>query len=235
MTAGASERVSIPVGWLWLIRLICPVLGVGLAFAVRPVVGWLVSTVSSAPGPLRLAAEIPTTWLVPTLAVVGIAVGYWLSEQAKRDSLALTVDDESLVTAHRDSERYIQRSQVGSVFTDPGDFVVLDPHGREIFRAPATDLPEGNLAAALRRHGYPWRGNSDPHEAEYHRWIDGHPDLDQETNALLRARRRARDSGNRAEAEEIHAQLQDHGIIVRDRDKTQEYRRLTDTSKDSAP
>lgn len=59
-------------------------------------------------------------------------------------------------------------------------------------------------------------------------------DLDQETNALLRARRRARDSGNRAEAEEIHAQLQDRGIVVRDRDKTQQYRRLTDTSKDPA-
>ncbi|MGH3916286.1 MAG: CysS/YqeB C-terminal domain-containing protein, partial [Pseudonocardiaceae bacterium] len=59
--------------------------------------------------------------------------------------------------------------------------------------------------------------------------------LDHPTNALLRARRKALGSGNRVDAEEIHDQLQDHGIVVRDRDKTQQYRRLTQNTVNPTP
>ncbi|MGH3446007.1 MAG: YqeB family protein [Nocardioidaceae bacterium] len=224
-----------PVGWLWLFRLGCPAVGFGLGFAIHPVVRWAVGTLSFAPGPLRLAAGIPTPWLVPILTAVGIGVGYWIAAEAERDSLTLTVDDDSLVAEHRGTERYIQRSQIASIFTDPKDLVVLDPDGREIFRGPATDLPSDILAATLRRHDYPWHGTHDPHEADYQRWIDGHPDLGHWTNALLRARRNALGSDNGIEADEIHAQLPDRGIVVRDRNKRQQYRRLPDESNDPGP
>ncbi len=234
MTSATPDRVSMPVRYLWLLRLAGPAVGFGLGFAVEPLVRWATSTLHTAPTPLRLAAETPTPWLVPILTVIGAGAGYWLAEQAERDSLTVTVRADSLVTAHRDTERYIQRAHVGSVFTDPKDLVVLDPDGRETFRAPATDLPANRLATTLRRHGYPWHGTRDPHEADYQRWIDGHPDLDEQTNALLRARREALGSKNHTEASKIHTQLQDNGIVVRDRNKTQQYRRLTDNSKDPA-
>lgn len=232
MTSPAAERVSMPGIWLWLLRLGCAAVGCGVGFAVRPVVRWAVSTLSSAPGPLRLAAQIPTPWLAPILTVVGLGAGFWVSEEAKRDSLALTIDGEGLLAVHRDVERYIQRSQVDAVFTDPKELVVLGSDGHEMFRAPATDLSQDALADTLRRHGYPWKGNSDPHEADYHRWVDGHPDVDDRTNALMRARRDALGSDSRAEADNVLGQLQDRGIVVRDRDKTQQYRKLAGQNDD---
>lgn len=226
-----SDRVSMPVFWLWLFRLGCPAVGFTLGFVVGPFVRWATSFLSSVPGPLELAADIPRLWLVPILTVVGVAVGQWLAAAAVRDSLSVTVDADSVVTRHGDDERYIACSQVDSVFTDPKDLVVLGPDGREVFRGPATDLPANTLAEVFEKHGYPWLGRRDPHEAEYRKWIDGHPDLDPESNSLLRARRRALDSGKRAEADEIHERLQDRGILVRDRDKVQQYRFVEATSE----
>ncbi|MGH3913378.1 MAG: YqeB family protein, partial [Pseudonocardiaceae bacterium] len=133
MASTIPDRVSMPVGYLWLLRLGCPLVGFGLGFAIGPFVRWVAigpfvrwvsSILQSAPAPLRLAAEIPTPWLVPILTVIGIGAGYWLAQHAER-------------------------------------------------------------------------GTHDPHEADYRRWIDGHPDLDHPTNALLRARRKALGSGNR--------------------------------------
>ncbi len=125
------------------------------------------------------------------LTIVGVGVGYWLSYQAKQDSLTVLVQDESLTLSHGSTERYIPHSQVGGIFTDPKDLVVLATTGREAFRSRATDLPEQRLATALRRHGYPWNGTSDPHENQYRRWVDGHPNLEEHTHTLLRARQRA--------------------------------------------
>jgi hypothetical protein len=234
MRSADQDRVGMAAVWLWLLRLGCPAVGFALGFLVGPFVRWVTSFLSSVPGPLELAADIPRPWLVPILTVVGVAVGQWLAISAERDSLSVTVGPDSVVTTHRDSRRYISRSQVGAVFTDPKDLVVLGPDGREVFRGAATDLPVNTLAEVFAKHGYPWLGRRDPHEAEYRTWIDGHPDLPQESNALLRTRRRALESGKRAEAEEIHEQLQERGILVRDRDKAQQYRLIRATSDGSA-
>lgn len=226
MTSTTAARVSIPSGWLWLFRLGGAALGFGLAFAVRPVTDWLTDTLSIAPGPLRLAVQIPIPWLVAVLSVVGLGVGIWVAAEAQRDSLTLTVEGEGITVEHRDIERYLQRSRIGSMFTDPKELVVLDTDGLEIFRGPASDLPTSRLVATLRRYDYPWVGTTDPHEADYRRWVDGHPDLDETTNALLRARHQAVRSDDRTEAERLHDRIQANGIAVRDRDKKQEYRRL---------
>lgn len=224
-TTNNPDRVTMPAAWLWLIRLGCPVAGFGLGFLVRPLVEWTTSTLDSAPAPLRLAAEIPQVWLVPILTLAGLGAGLWIAAIAARDTLTVTVDGEGLTAEYGDTERYVQRDRIGSVFTDPKELVLLDPDGRELFRAPATDLPRSRLAAALRRHDYPWQGERDPHEDEYRRWLDGHPDLDEHANSLLRARRDALAAKDRAQADTLHSRLQDQGLAVRDRDRKQQYRR----------
>lgn len=226
MTA-SPDQVRMHAGYLWLLRLGCPLLGIAVGLTVKPLVRWTTRTLDSAPAPLRIAADIPTPWAIPILGILGAVAGYWLAQQAERDSLTVTVQPDHLITTHHDRERYIQRAQVSSAFTDPKDLVLLDAEGRELFRAPTTDLPKDQLADALRRHHYPWRGTRDPHEDEYRRWIDGHPDLDEQNHVLLRARHTALRSKNRDEAERIRTQLQDHGIVVRDRGKQQQYRPLT--------
>ncbi|WP_017974846.1 YqeB family protein [Actinopolyspora halophila] len=226
--SGHPDHVRMPRGYLWLFRLGCPLLGFGLALVVKPLTRWLIETLDSAPGPLRIAAGIPTSWAIPILIVIGIGAGYWLSREAERDSLAVTVRPDGVIAAHRDTERYVQRSRIGAVFTDPEELVVLTPTGREIFRGSATDLSKPHLTEVFQRHDYPWRGTRDPNEEQYRNWMDGDPDLDEGTHALLRTRQEALRSDNRGETERIHTQLQDKGIAVRDRDKKQQYRRITD-------
>lgn len=223
----ATDRVSMPAGWLWLLRLGFPVLGFALGFLVRPLVQWAIATLDSAPAPLRIAAELPHSWLVPVLTLVGIGVGLWVAAQAAKTTPTVTIDDRGLTAEYDDIERYVPRERIGAVFTDPKELVLLDTSTRELLRVAATDLPSGRLAAALDRHNYPWCGERDPHEHEYRRWIDGHQDLDDHTNDLLRARREALAEGHRAQAEKLRTQLQEHGIVVRNRDRKQQYRTLT--------
>lgn len=71
MTTTAATQVTMPAAWLWLIRLGCPAIGFGLAFGVRPLADWLIRTVDSAPGPLRLAAELPQIWAIVLLTLAG--------------------------------------------------------------------------------------------------------------------------------------------------------------------
>ncbi|MBE9373661.1 hypothetical protein IQ251_04270 [Saccharopolyspora sp. HNM0983] len=221
-----TETVRMPTRYLWLLRLGTPLLGAGLGSVVDPVVGWLLATTDSAPGPLQLLAEIPAPWAILLLTAVGAVAGIWLAQQAQRDGLAVTAGADGLVLAHRGDDRFLDRTRIGSVHTDPRDLVVLDTDGREVFRGPAVDLPTARLATVLRRHGYPWSGTRDPHEERYRGWVDGHPDLGERTHVLLRDRRAALESGDRAEAGRLHRRLQEGGVVVRDRGKKQQYRLL---------
>jgi hypothetical protein len=141
-----------PVVWLWLIRIGGAVLGCGAGFGVAPLVSWLMDLTGSAPGPLRLAAQLPTAWAVPVLTVVGAVAGVWVASIARKESPVVTVDGDHIAVHEGGSGLHLRRDRVGVVFTDGRDLVVLD-HG------------EGD-------------GTVDPREAEFVRWVDGSPDLD---------------------------------------------------------
>ncbi|WP_051898580.1 YqeB family protein [Sciscionella sediminilitoris] len=225
-TLPGQDRVSIPQGWLWFFRIIGLPVGLGIGFVLKPVVHWIASVFSSAPAALRVAANIPTVWLVPLLAVLGLAGGIVLAEIAKREALAVTITEEGLHTARDGEERFIARAKIGSILVDGKDLVLIERDGRELFRSPATDLAKNVLAERLRDRGYPQLLTVDPHETEYRDWLDGHPDLEDTANALLRERKAALRANNAAEAEVLRDRLQDNGIAVRDRNKAQQYRRL---------
>lgn len=225
MTTTAATRVAMPAAWLWLIRLGCSAIGFGLAFAVRPLADWLISTIDSAPGPLRLAAELPQIWAIVVLTLAGAGLGWWIAEQAKLEALTVTVDGSSVLVEQSGQQRYLAREQIAEVFVDPKEFVVVDAGGRELFRGGATDVSSGALAEAFERYDYPWKGTADPREQAFGRWVDGHPDLDDETHALLRARGRALSDKKATAAAELQEQLQERGVVVRDRDGGQQFRR----------
>ena len=82
------------------------------------------------------------------------------------------------------------------------------------------------LGRALRRADYPWLGTGDPREGQYTTWVEGDPELPEAVQALLAARRRAREDKRRGEAEELAGQLVGVGVVVRDRRGTQQVRRL---------
>lgn len=226
MTSLDADSISMPAKVLWALRLGCGGVGFGVGFAVPPLAAWIDALISDVPGPLAIAAQIPTIWLVPILTVVGLAAGFWLAEAAEHECLHITVDSEGMLTSIDGREHYVQRQAVSNVFTDPKDLVLIDSQQGELFRGSVSDISVDALRTAFTRHGYPWSGTADPYEAKFQRWIDGHPDLDSDEHKLLRDRRKALNDDAAEEATELATQLQKHGIVVRDKEKKQQYRRL---------
>lgn len=213
--------------WLWLLRIGTAAAGAIVGLIAQPLVRWLVETIDSAPGPLRLAGILPPPWAVLVLTVVGFAAGCLLAHQARAGTLRLSVDGEGVTLAQSGDERYIERPKVAEVYLDGKELVLLDRSGRQLARNKATDLPVGAVEHAFTAFGYPWAGFADPHEDEYKRWIDGHPELDPKTHDLLRARSRALADTRPGTAADLADDLQAAGIVVRDRADAQEWRRLS--------
>ncbi|MFI1384153.1 hypothetical protein [Embleya sp. NPDC020886] len=219
-----TVTVRMPSVWLWLIGVGATLLGLGAGFAVAPFVDWLIDLVGSAPGPLRLAAKLPTRWAVPIGTVLGAGLGAWAAVAARQESPVLTVAADHLAI-HRDgSGLHIPRDRIATIFTDGRDLVALDPNKSELARVRASDLPTGHLRDAFARFDYPWRGSTDPREAEFSVWIDGTTDLDEAAHTLLRARKRALTDKRAGAAEDALDGLRRLGVAVRDRKGAQQYR-----------
>lgn len=220
-----TTRVAISPAALWMLGLACALAGLGLGFAAPPVSRWAVDTLPSVPGPLEVLAEFSTAWSVPILTVLGIAAGIALARITLGESLTLTIDSDGALLSRDGNELYVPRAKVRAVFRDGKDLVLTDSTERELARRDADDLNAREIAAGFTTHGYPWTATN-PYENTFTRWIDGHPDLDDPTHTLLRRRRTALSDKASDTATDLHRRLQSLGIVVRDRDKRQEYRRV---------
>ncbi|MGP4017351.1 YqeB family protein [Saccharopolyspora sp. 5N708] len=225
-TTDSSTTLRMSSAVLWVLRIGCGTLGLGLGFLVKPLVQWFIDLLGEAPGPLRLAATLPTAWAVPVLAVVGLVAGSWLAAEAQKESLELTIDEAGVRLKQNGAERYLHRAEIDAVFQDRKDLVFLDATTRQLARHKSSDLSKTKVRAAFERLGYPWAGTSDPHENEFSKWLDGHPGLDDQANALFRARARALTDKQRGAAADLADQLQAIGVVLRDREETQQYRRI---------
>ena len=86
-----------------------------------------------------------------------------------------------------------------------------------------TDHKSSRIKAAFEAHSYPWR-DSDPHEAEFARWVDGVPGLGEHANAILRARQVAIDEDKKSDIVELHEEAARLGVVIRDVKKRQYWR-----------
>lgn len=226
MTATDQRAVTLRMSeaWPWLFRIGLPVVGFGLGFVVAPLVRWMLRTVDAAPGPLRILAQLPTGWAVLVTTLIGVGAGIWLAVEARKEALALTVDHDHVRLARGRDERHLDRGRIDAVFRDGPDLVLLDAGTVELAREKASDLPWRRIQEAFERFGYPWRGLADPHDAQFRRWVDGHPDLDAGAHELLRRRARAVRDERHGDAADALDRLREHGVVVRDRDGAQQYR-----------
>jgi hypothetical protein len=175
-------------------------------------------------GPLRLIDSIPDPWLQLGAAGLGLVAGGWIGIAAIVESLAVTITDQQVELTIDGRTRTFGRAQIGSVFLDGKDLVLLDPATRELSR----EKPESSaraVEAGFRAHGYPWTG-TDPHLAAYRLWAPDLPGLPDGVNALLSARTRALAKKQKDDAAELLREVGRLGIVVRDEGTRQYWRRV---------
>ncbi|MGI5125417.1 YqeB family protein [Pseudonocardia sp. CA-107938] len=218
------NTVRLPAAVPWGLAALVTAVGVGGGFVVAPVVRWLLRTVDSAPGPLRLLATLPTGWAVLVTGLLGLVAGVVLAGIAHAESPEVTVDGDHVQLSEKGRPaRWIGRAEIRGVLRDGRDLVLLDHRGTELDRVKVSDLPAARLRAAFTDHGYPWRDDPD-YGAGFAIWVDGRPDVPAEAHALLRERGRALERKELAAAADLRADLRGYGVAVRDRDGKQEIR-----------
>lgn len=163
-TNGFEQRtVAVRTRWKVAFPVVGALLGLLASFIVGPIVAWLLNRIGDAPGPLRLAAELPFAWAVPVLTIIGVIAGFFLLVQWDEDAGKIVVDRDAVTIVHKQEKRRLSRGRVDGVFTDGTDLVILGEHGSELLRRKIDEeigRPARSRARALRlslsgRHGSP--------------------------------------------------------------------------------
>jgi hypothetical protein len=142
----------------------------------------------------------------------------------------VTVADDHAVIGAGEPARRICRAATTAVFVDGKDLVLLGRATEEILRVSSDmDRSEASrLGEAFSSHRWPWHADGDPHRHEYRRWVEDMPDLSAAANAILKARGRALDRGDKDDAADLRTELGKLDIILRDEGKRQFWRATLD-------
>lgn len=173
-------------------------------------------------GPFELLATVPAPWghlgmmLLGTLAGLGLAYLWW------QDTLAVTVSSGSVTMKRGRRRRTTERASIAAVFLDKKNLVLTDPAGAEIDRMPS-DQKAKRLRPAFRAHGYPWQ-EIDPYAEQFRFWVEGTPGLPLGANELFKARQKALENYDEADADQLRTELNRLGIAVREEKKRQYWR-----------
>lgn len=222
-----TTTISIRRRWTYLFPAASAALGLAAAFLVGPAVGWLLTQIGDAPGPLRLAALLPLAWAIPVLAILGAILGMVMLGHWHDETGTVSIDRDALVLEGKNSRRRVSREVMGTVFTDGQDLVIRDLDGTEVLRSPIDGEIAAQLGPPLEAHGFPYAGAADPHEQEYREWMEGDDTatvVGAEINSLLLSRHRALQDKNPGTAERLRVALAERGVAVRDRSAVQQYR-----------
>lgn len=179
-------------------------------------------------GPLKLIARWDSWWVVVLLTLVGLVLGLLLAAAALEDTLKVTVTDTQVEFQKNKVTRVVPREKIRVAFLDGKDIVLQDTDSRELARERHDELKSEarRIPAAFQGHGYPWAADGDPYRDAFRRWVEDDPDLPPAVNAVLRARSKAFERGDKGKADlrELRDEISKLGYVVRDEDKKQYWR-----------
>jgi hypothetical protein len=216
-----SERLILVAGF--------PVLGALLGLVLPVLSRWIVE--HRVPVPMRIvfrfvaSADMP--WEVAIWIGAGVLLGAGVGMVGMTESTKVTLTGTGIRFDRDGATRTLARTEIAAVFFDGKRLVVLDRESRQLFN----DTPQASgprLAAGFRAHDYPWY-DRDPYEALYRRWIPDSPDLPPAVNAVLRVRDEALSKKARRDADDLRAEVQKLGYVVREEGDRQYWRPLVRT------
>lgn len=201
-----------------------PLLGAAAGWLLTRVPEW-VTSIPGAPEmqKLEFIASLTANPVVAAVVIAAGAVAGGVVTLKAYDDI-VTVEVGTAVTITRPgTSRTFAREEVHAVFVDGNHLVLLGARTEELAREKTEHAP-ARLRAAFTAKGYPWL-DDDPHRDDFQRWADGMPGLDAHAQALLRTRQEALKSKDAADAAELRTELAKHGVIVRDAETRQYWRR----------
>lgn len=199
--------------------------GAGLGWLIKAGAGW-VADLPWAPlqGPFRLINQVTEAEPISTIVVlvVGALAGGVVAMLAVADLLRVTLTSEGVTLTRGDHRQSLNRSEIGAVFMDGKQLVLVGGAGEELAREQ-TDLDVARLGEAFRARGYRWSAE-DPFATDYRRWVPDTPGLPEGADALLKARQKAMQNGDKDDVTELRSELARLGVVVRDEGKRQFWR-----------
>lgn len=172
---------------------------------------------------LLLLRELPEPWTSVAAVTTGVAAGLVLAALCENERPVVRISRADVSFQLGDTGRTAERSGVTAVFRDGKHLVIQDRTGSEVLREEH-DLEHEDLAEAFRSQGWPWRDDGDPYAEHFHRWVEGAHGLPPGADAVLRARQRALDKGEKKDLGDLRAELARLGVVVRDEDGRQYWR-----------
>lgn len=231
--AGTSTVLAYPLIDRVVIVAGIPILAVLVGFLLRVAVRWLLSLSPGLPmrPAFRLVGAGDRPWEIAIYLMIWLLLGGVVARAALTGTVRVVVSDTQLTLTEDYSTRTITREQVGAVFMDRKRLVVLDRQTREWARGDP-QVSSGDLADALRRHGYPWH-EADPYAQAYRLWVPDTPQLPAAANAVFAARattlgRKGYRKG-RPDAVRLREAVEALGFTVRDEGHRQYWRPLVDS------
>ncbi|MER5986649.1 hypothetical protein [Streptomyces sp. NPDC001787] len=184
-------------------------------------------------GPVELIDNAPEPAVTIVLMLIGALAGGMVVLLAEHGYVTVTIQNDQVTTERGDSRQSVPRTAVDAVFLDGKRLVVLGRRGEELAvesKNEGADLPAAKrLAEGFRSHGYPWLPDGDPYRDAYRRWVEDMPGLPAGGDALFRARAKALEKDDEKNIAELRKELAELGVVVRDADKRQWWRRVRRT------
>ncbi|TDD59216.1 hypothetical protein E1263_15675 [Kribbella antibiotica] len=177
---------------------------------------------------LEVLATWNSWWVGGVCMLIGLLGGLLLGAMALDDTLKVTITNESVEFLKNEKTVAVPRNKVVTAFLDGKEIVLLDATTRELAREKHDQLKSEahKIPPAFRAHGYPWSDGGDPYEARFRRWVEDEPELPPGANAVLKARAKSFDDGDKGKADlrELRDEVAKLGYTVKDKDKKQYWR-----------
>ncbi|MFC0526900.1 YqeB family protein [Phytohabitans kaempferiae] len=224
--------VSEPAWAVGLTWVGLPLAGAGAGWLLQALAGWL-ADLPWIPfkGPIELLASVADNEPLATIVslAVGAVVGLVLAFIGAMETLRVAITDSDVTLRRGDAKQTVNRSDVRAVFVDGKQLVLLGRESEELARE-GFDLGADRMRDGFLAHGYPWAAAGDPHRDEFRRWVPDDPELPGSADALLKARAKALEKGEKTDIAELRSELGKLGVVVRDESKRQYWRRTHPTS-----
>ncbi|WP_063784420.1 hypothetical protein [Streptomyces sp. SBT349] len=228
VTVGTAKTTELGLSLVDRLLIIvgAPVLGALLGIVLPSVAEWAADRPwLPVPGPFEVIASFEGRWVAIALGGAGLLLGLVGAAFIVASCLKVTLSDQEIRVEKDSRTRIFARQDVGTVFMDGKQLVILDRETRQLMRE-AYEGRAGDLACGFGGHGYPWAEGGDPYEELYRRWVPDHPDLPPAANAVLKAREKALEKKQRDDVTELGEEVQKLGFVVRDRSSRQYWRPL---------